>query len=162
MNEPSGLDLLTVLDILKNEDLYRKRLEDLNKATKSLADQQWMTATLDQIKVKQEEIEKLKSEFIEWKDNQKKIITSDYAKLKLDKEEWEADENLRRKYLMDQTTKLNQDKTKLESEVAQLQKDRAEFQVLRNKLGEDMKSYELLREKYIKKITAIQDIINAV
>lgn len=59
-------ELLDVIDIIKNSELYVQRLEELKKAEKALADQQFIKATVEQANQLRDEAKLMKEEQENW------------------------------------------------------------------------------------------------
>lgn len=54
-----SLELLSIIDIIKNEELYRKKLEELRAADAQLADSRFIAATVEQANKLRDEAEKV-------------------------------------------------------------------------------------------------------
>ncbi len=160
MTNPSGLDLLAVMDILKNEKLYRKRLDELNEATKKLADQQWITATLEQVKVKQEQIDQAKLDF----ESNKEILLEQIKKEKLEldknKEMWEKLNAEKRIQLANKELEFGKERQKFVEQSNKLLERQKEVQDFYECVNKQQQDNDVFYQKYNQRIQAIIELIN--
>lgn len=89
MSGVSGLDVLALLDIIKNEELYTAKLNEIKSAEASLAEAKFIAATVAQANKYREEAVALKKEAAELKqrveqemDAKKKKVESELSELR--------------------------------------------------------------------------------
>jgi len=88
-------ELLDVLDILKNEDLYNERLSELHKVEKTLSDSRFIAATVAQAnsyrEEAKEELARTKKDAERQKQEAKESIKQEYEKLSSSQSRFKAE-----------------------------------------------------------------------
>lgn len=140
MSNQSSNDILVKLNVLK-----KALLEERNKS-------EYLTKEIGQYKeeliIKQEQIDKLKEELLQFKDNSsKKQIKRFFSNLFT-----EEDEEIQQKQLFD-NTKLTKENEELLEKVKSLQNEKS---FINTKLNETMSDYSNLKAKYEAKFAEIQ------
>lgn len=155
-----ALDILNVLDILKNQDLYQERLKAIQDATKALNDGKWVKATVEQAN---DLMEAAKAS----KDKAEQEIKEEKQKLQTERKGFEQRMQTDLSKLNEQQQKVKKLQEEVEkiqwanrAEQDRLQKEREEISSFRAVLESQKKEVEQYYQKYYNKVIKLQEIIN--
>lgn len=159
-SELNPLDLMNILDVLKNHELYQERLKGIQEATQTLNDGKFVKATVEQAnaimeasKVSKEKAEKeiadLRSQLN--KDNHIQEIRFRQERENLTKQRQEV--NLAKEEITKEVALLTKKRNQLDDEHLQLRE-------LRDRLGKEYNEVSARRHDYTQRIKEIESIIN--
>src|SRR3990167_76359 len=157
----TALDILNVLDILKNQDLYQSRLKELQDATRILNEGKYVGATMEQAKTLMEAAQAAKelaeNEIKEKQDQLRKDREAQEAKIESMRVAVQENQN-KNKNLREDLDKLQ---WSLKSQREQLEKDKEEFKQRRKAVDEKEIQTKQYYERYMQKMKAIQSIMES-
>lgn len=157
----SALDILNVLDILKNQDLYQNRLQELKNATKALNEGKYIGATMEQAKTLMEGAlaakESMEKEIKEKREQLVKERQLQEVRLESDRVEVQRKENEVKKL----REELDREKWSLKSQREQLVKDLEDFRLRKREVDEKEINAKAYYERYMQKMMAIQKIMES-
>lgn len=122
----NGIDALTFLDIIRNEELYTSRLNELKEAEKSLGEAKFIAATVEQANKYRDEAKKMKEDAVAMK-----LRIEEEIKVLKDKSAQEIKEAV----------------TELEQNKAKVKKDLEESRLLFKAAKEQEKANEAEKER---------------
>lgn len=159
-SELNPLDLMNILDVLKNHELYQERLKGIQEATQELNDGKFVKATVEQANAIMEAAkaarDKAENEIVEIRSQLNKDRVDqelrfqkereDFAKYKKEIEEHDLTN-------FKECTRLAREREQFESEQQQLRE-------LRDKLGKEYAEVSARREDYVQRVKDIEAVIN--
>ena len=157
----SALDILNVLDILKNQDLYQERLQAIKEATKALNDGKYVAATMEQAQTIMEAAKVAK-------ERAETEIKEARAKLQMERKGFEERMRIDLESLKEREGVITNLQTEVDAshwaaraETDRLKKEREELLSFRKMVDDKAEEGRQYYQRYFNKMTKIQEIINS-
>jgi hypothetical protein len=156
----NSLDILNILDVLKNADMYQERLQAIKDATKALNEGKYIGAIMEQattlMEAAQAAKEQAEAEIREKREQLTKDIRSHEMKMASEFSDLEKQRLSTNK----RTAELEQWERKMVSADKDLENRRAELKILRDNAAQKEMQADKRYQDYANKVRQLQQIIN--
>lgn len=157
----TALDIMNVLDILKNQDLYQQRLKELQDATRALNEGKFVKVTMQQANELMEAAQaskelaeaNIKDKMEQMEESfrkQRKTLEADLAKVQ--------DQRIQ---LREEQSRLDKTRVDLETQSHVLKQEWAEVRQFRDKVTKEKEETDQIKSKYQTKVRQLEAVINS-